>query len=213
MKFSWFPSVVTCLLIGSALAGCGSHDPERPVATPSSPSPSTPSPQGNAISAATLRAALIRNFRGAVLDDGDVQFGKPIDSGPLAELDHSSTMELPGIVPEKCKDTAREIDATRTPHAPAAAITLRKSDRETATQLLVSLPASEINAALARRVQNTCRNFTVPGGGVMRFEDFQPPSIGLGAHGLRTTLKPPPATPTHPPAAARSPSAQPAAKP
>lgn len=199
MKFSWFPSVVTCLLIGSSLAGCGgSHDLKRPGVASSSPSPTTSSPQADAISAATLRTALIRNFRGAVLENGDIQFGKSIDSGPLAKLNHSSTMELPGVVPEKCKDTAQEIDATRTPQAPAAAITLRKSDREIATQLLVGLPASEIDAALARRVQNTCRSFTVPGGGVMRFEDFQPPPIGLGAHGLRTTLKPPAGNPYPP---------------
>ncbi|MFC9972084.1 hypothetical protein ACFVH6_14465 [Spirillospora sp. NPDC127200] len=142
------------------------------------------------VTAAVLRAALVREFRGARLDDDVIQFGEPIDSGPLAKLDHASTMESPWISPKKCQSQLQTIDVGRTPDAPAAAITLRKSDIEGGTQLLVGLPEGDVDVAIKRRLSAACRKVTVSGGGTMRVQDFRPPPVGLGAHGVRTLLRP-----------------------
>ncbi|MFI6522184.1 hypothetical protein ACIBF1_42010 [Spirillospora sp. NPDC050679] len=142
------------------------------------------------VTAAVLRAALVREFRGARLDDGPIQFGEPIDSGPLGELDHASVMESPWISPKACQSHMQTIDVRRTPDAPAAAITLRKSDIESGTQLLVGLSEGDIDVAMKRRVSAACRKVTVPGGGTVRLQDFRPPPVGLGAWGMRTFLEP-----------------------
>ncbi|MGI5166292.1 hypothetical protein ACQEU3_18240 [Spirillospora sp. CA-253888] len=182
--------VVVCAFVALVAVGCdsdaGTSAPRSvPVTGVSS------SARSEAVTPAALRAALVREFRGGRLDDGNVQFGKAIDSGPLGKLDHASVMEGPWISPKACQSQMRTIDVGRTPDAPAAAITLRKSDTESGTQLLVGLSEGDIDAALKRRVPAACRKATVPGGGTLRVQDFRPPPVGLGAWGLRTSLRPP----------------------